>query len=89
LEINGTVGVKNIDDKSNVLVYPNPSRGMVSIEGQNIKSVSIMDLSGKTVYKKTVAGNKTRLDVSNLPKSVYFIRIEAEKEVRVKKLILM
>ncbi len=89
MEINGTVGVKNIDDKSNVLVYPNPSRGMVSIEGQSIKSVSIMDLSGKTVYKKTVTGNKTRLDVSNLPKSVYFIRIEAEKEVRVKKLILM
>ena len=89
IETDGNVGINTTGDKSNIYVYPNPSNGILSIEGQNIKSVSIMDLSGKIVFKRTITGGKTTLDLNNLPKSLYFIRIESEKEVRVKKLILM
>ena len=57
--------------KAQVLVYPNPVVDFVKIDVQNFKSASLYDMNGK----KILESNKTEINVSQLPKGVYVLRI--------------
>lgn len=71
----GTIDVINSAQFS---VYPNPVKGIFSLKSDNseqIVEVELFDLTGKKV--KTF-GNKTHdLNISELPKGVYIIKIKA------------
>jgi surface protein len=67
--------ILDIDDisSSSVFIHPNPTKNILYIEGnQNSVNISIYNLLGKEV----VFSNSTnRIDVTSLPKGVYFITI--------------
>jgi len=75
---------------------PNPSSGIFTIFSSSVFNedvmVRIIDLSGKTVLneKIAVAGEKmeAKMDLSNLSKGIYFVRIETGNGVKTEKLIL-
>ena len=55
-------------------VYPNPAVDKITIGGQDtIKSVSIVDLSGKVVATQFVGRD---IPVAHLPKGVYILKVE-------------
>lgn len=59
-------------------VYPNPSSDIVRLrEPQNVATVSIMDLHGKTVYQ-TASVSKGEISVKNLTSGMYSVRIETK-----------
>ena len=64
--------------KENLLIYPNPTNGVVTIEIPNPQIYSgvfqLIDLTGKEVLTKTINSNFTQLDVGWLPKGLYFYR---------------
>jgi photosystem II stability/assembly factor-like uncharacterized protein len=72
-------GLNNLSPNSNTLiVYPNPSSDLVTIESSVILThghLSIMNLTGQEVLTKEVNQPKIRLDISNLPSGVYFVRL--------------
>ncbi|PCJ28154.1 MAG: hypothetical protein COA97_02440 [Flavobacteriales bacterium] len=76
--------------KESLLVYPNPTSGIVTIEIPNPQIYSgvfqIIDLTGKEVLSKTINSNSTQLDVGWLPKGIYFYRYltyeQTPKQVR-------
>ncbi|PZU85063.1 MAG: hypothetical protein DI529_10435 [Chryseobacterium sp.] len=74
-------------DISEVSIYPNPATDYINIKSTSkIKSVSIVDVSGKTVSsRKAVLNNQ--LDVRNLPVGIYIINIETESGIQSKKFI--
>ena len=50
--------------------------------------VRLIDLSGKTrSVRQTHTGNKAELDISDLPKGLYFIQLQDGDRVQVQKLI--
>ena len=71
--------------KFDVNLYPNPSNGIfkLDLEGLNNNQIdlSVMDVSGKVVYAKSIASNSNKLivpmNISNAEDGVYFIRISA------------
>ena len=68
-------GVKQINTISSELnIYPNPVENILTIEGQNISTVEIMDINGRTV--KTINNNNSikTIDVSSLNQGIYFIK---------------
>ena len=71
-----------------VTIYPNPTSGQLFISSENnqIKSVSIFSVLGKKV-KEIVASSITSIDVSNLSKGIYFIKISSSEGNVVKKFI--
>lgn len=77
-------------DWSDFKVYPNPSNGIVFIQGENLSSatLTIVDLSGKGVYSKVLEANSNELQLNSLNKGVYFVNIKTEKRSQTKKLIL-
>lgn len=58
-------------EKATVLVYPNPTVDVVHIDSKNLKSAILYDMNGK----KILESKKTEINVSQLPKGVYILRI--------------
>lgn len=75
LKFNGdlALGVSNNTVKSDLKVFPNPAVDIVNVTAKNeIKSVNIIDLSGKKI--KSVNTSK-ELNVSELSKGIYILQV--------------
>ncbi|GGD13788.1 T9SS type A sorting domain-containing protein [Flavobacterium orientale] len=75
---------------SSMKIYPNPSKDFVTIESDNnymIDAIQITDLNGRIIDSYSVNANEYGLNISNLSKGVYLIRIATDNGVGVKKLV--
>jgi len=71
----GGVGVNEVSSTS-VSVFPNPAKDQINISSNGIiQQVSIVDVSGKTVY----TGVQKSINISKLQSGIYFVRTETEK----------
>ena len=82
-----TVGVKPVANRSIVNIYPNPVKDILTVEGQNISSVEIIDINGKTVKTIRNIASKKNINVSNLTQGIYFVKVVDAKDTKVTKLI--
>lgn len=69
------VGVKRLTQKAIASVYPVPAKNNVVVEMENLSKVDVMDLSGKYVASYKTDDSKLTMDVSNLNKGIYFLKI--------------
>ncbi len=82
--------------KAKIIVYPNPVHNefMVDIEGWKAEAleVSILDITGKTVQLKQIAGSNSkqtvRFNTSQLNRGLYVLKISDGSNVSTMKLIL-
>ncbi|MFA7615630.1 MAG: T9SS type A sorting domain-containing protein [Moheibacter sp.] len=85
----GALGV-NDQQIVEVNVYPNPTTGIVNlVSGKNIDNVNVYDVSGrlvKTVNK--ISSDKSVLDLSSLANGTYILKIQTDKKVVTKKVII-
>jgi len=85
-------GVDEMDDVG-FEVYPNPTRGVVGIQslvvGQRSVVVKITDLYGNVlaITPCQLKAANCQLDISHLPAGVYFLRINLENRMIVKKIV--
>lgn len=56
-----------------ISVYPNPATDFVTIKAEDLQSVMLTDMNGKTLSSMAAKGNSVRLDVSGLKAGVYII----------------
>ncbi len=65
-------------------IYPNPSRNYLYINGLNdykkIK-ISILDMLGRRVCLKISSDKITKINISNLPKGLYIIKLNINNEI--------
>ena len=69
-------------------VYPNPTKGEVTLEGEGLSHVRIVNAYGQTVYNAKVEGDQVRIDLSGMAKGIYMMHIEAENGQAVKKIVV-
>lgn len=58
-----------------VTIYPNPTTGMVTIDGESLRSVEVVNIIGKTIIKNNCYGNKVSVSIAELPAGIYFFNI--------------
>lgn len=83
-------GTSNIASASELLIYPNPAKSYLMIEnkqGNKEMIVSILSTDGKELMRQTSKGEKAKLDIQHLKSGIYFIKIEQDKSVEVRKII--
>ena len=69
-------------------LYPNPANTHVTIEGNNILYIRLINSYGQVVLEKTYESvNHVTLDLSDLPQGVYSVEVITEKEQIVKQLV--
>jgi hypothetical protein len=78
------VGENSIETK----VYPNPTKGEFTLEGEGLNHVRIVNAYGQMVYNADVEGDQVRIDLSQMAKGIYMMHIEAEGGQAVRKIVV-
>ena len=78
----------NDNNLLNIKLFPNPTNGNeLFIKTTEDTKVSIYNILGKTVKTTTVSVNKNSVDISNLKKGVYIVKLNVDNKIVTKKLI--
>lgn len=79
-------GIENIEFK----IFPNPALDKINIENSEeikISLISIYDLQSKLILQQEILESKSEINVSNLIKGMYFIKIVSDKQSLVRKFL--
>jgi poly(beta-D-mannuronate) lyase len=67
-------------------IYPNPTNGVITIEGADVTSIDIFDISGRIIKSVLVNDSKTSIDLSDQAQGIYLMKIYTGDSVLVKKI---
>jgi len=86
--VNAYVGIADLF-ANGISIYPNPTNGIVNLEfaENNIKKLTILDITGKQVIEKTEVQQNEQIDVSSFDSGIYVISIITDNEIFTTKLI--
>ncbi len=83
-----TLSTNFLNQKNNVSIFPNPVNNEIEIlipENQEIKKMELVNILSSKVVQ--VIGNKKKINVSSLPKGVYFLKILFKNDTQFSKKI--
>ena len=82
------VGIDEVE-AADIVLYPNPATSNVTLRGVEAGSqVSVVDMNGRMVRDFKAANDNVRIDVSNLAKGAYFVRVVNGNTNAIRKLIV-
>jgi sialate O-acetylesterase len=81
-ETNLSLGAIDYDlNPPSLKVYPNPTKGVLNIVKElDPKKIEVFDLTGKDVFKSKFSN---KIDLSFLPKGIYFVKTDLKQTVKV------
>ena len=83
-----TLDVDENESKAFAFIYPNPTMGMVTIMGIDLKTAEVFNALGQHLATVKGEGEQLTVDISNLPTGVYFVNInDGEGRKCVKKVV--
>ena len=103
VEVIGTFGVRiltinyyvtdpaGIDEQTagNVAVWPNPTKGIVKIEAENIQNISIFNILGEIILETSASGDAFEYDFSKHEAGLYFIKVETAQGVNTEQVTVL
>ncbi|MCR4857214.1 MAG: Omp28-related outer membrane protein [Bacteroidales bacterium] len=76
-----SVGIADVENDNEMVVYPNPANNMVHISGMdNVQMVEVFNLQGQRVAVEN--GNVHEIAVSGLASGMYILRVTTDEGVR-------
>jgi photosystem II stability/assembly factor-like uncharacterized protein len=87
----GTIGLNESDALSQSLkIIPNPAKDKITLSSPAITGdtqLSIFNVNGEKVLERQLTQTETQIDISTLPRGVYFVKLQNEKIVEVGKMM--
>ena len=82
-----TTGITNsYAEIPEIKIYPNPTTGILTIQGKNIQLIEIINISGQLIYRNLQG--LIQVDLRDQPKGIYIIKIVTDKGTTIKKAVL-
>ncbi len=78
----------NVFNTKAISIYPNPSYGILNIATEEIVNVNITDLLGKSVFQMKNVDNTQTLNLTNLAKGIYLVKVSNENVNYTERIIL-
>ncbi|MBR3710484.1 MAG: thiol protease/hemagglutinin PrtT [Bacteroidales bacterium] len=82
--ITGT-GENNADSR----IYPNPTSGMLKVELEQMRLITVYNILGQNVYEKQVNGDEATINLKSFGSGVYLVKIETAEGVVTKRISLI
>lgn len=83
-----TAGIEAKKAISNLILYPNPSKGTFTVSGDfHQAGVEVMDLTGKIVFESTIE-NGGGIELNNARNGVYFLRLTSDAGTSIQKITI-
>ncbi|MBO5848912.1 MAG: T9SS type A sorting domain-containing protein [Bacteroidales bacterium] len=73
--------------ESNLNIYPNPVKDVVSVNSENINSVSVYNSVGVLVEKIEVRSNNVEINMSDYNTGIYFVQVNTENGTATRKVV--
>ena len=81
------VGIKAVD-KNFIKIFPNPAKSLIQIQtAEKIESIELLSITGKRIQKLDFR-NKSSIDVSNISKGIYLLKIDTQEGSFFEKLVI-
>ncbi len=79
-------GIEDFDVNFSVNIFPNPTSEFIYLKVEQLKDVSynIYDATGKLLWQEKLTGLTTKVNVSDLPKGIYFIALTQKGSKKIK-----
>ena len=78
----------NENELFTITYNPNPVKDILNIKAnETIKNISVYNLLGQLLFMQSENNNESNIDLSNLPSSNYFIKVESNDKKQVFKII--
>lgn len=87
---NATLGVNDFENNNaEIQIYPNPTRDMVnaSSEKELIESVEVLDMQGRNLRNIKTNSKKLQIDIHDLERAVYLLKVKTDKGIQTFKVI--
>jgi hypothetical protein len=91
VNLNGTsLAVTSMENASNILVYPNPSKGLFTVTAGKlaVEKIEVYNTLGDKIQNLEKIQDNSTIDISNQPNGVYLIHIISKDNRVVKKVTL-
>jgi len=94
ISVTEAVGVIQPATSGGIAIYPNPTRGFVTITSDNPMgntTISIVDMAGVTRFRKFIDNAHVlheTLDLTNLSSGLYFVKISSQETNVMRKLVI-
>lgn len=72
-------------NKSQISIYPNPTKGNFKVEGEFITNISVTDVSGKVIINSS---NQSVFDLSQVTRGLYFVKVSQSNTITTHKLVI-
>jgi hypothetical protein len=83
-----TLSIENIGVFNNFNMFPNPANGnAVYFSIDTDAKIKIYNILGKLVAKDTISSTDKKIDITNLNKGIYIVKIRVNNDFIIKKLI--
>ena len=82
-EVSHLISVKSLDgvedqaEQEGLQIYPNPTSGMLNIQGEDMRSIEVYNTIGQCVMMQAVNGDATQISTEGLNSGMYFLRVVA------------
>ena len=73
------VGIEETVHTAFATVHPNPTTGLVTITGENLRQTEVLNVLGQKLLSIQGEGNELRIDLATLPAGVYFVNVIDEE----------
>jgi len=90
LKVSSLKAATSLEDHSlsNLAVYPNPNTGLFTVTGINEPVViHVLNTSGQMIESLTT-NQSIEINLSNLAKGIYYLKVISEQDVRIEKIII-
>lgn len=91
LTIDGMVGTSNLPNPLELSILPNPASDYVDININQLSTkttITIHDALGRGWYQASMYTNESRIDISNLPAGIYFVKVANGNHQAIEKIMV-
>lgn len=83
-----TVSQEELENQTNLKVFPNPSTGILHVNQKGFNNFQIIDANAKILREFVVETEQLELDLSDLANGIYFLKGLAADQISIQKIIL-
>ena len=83
-----SVGIEEPTAQNDALViYPNPVSDQLTLKGEGLRHVTLVSITGATVFDSDIADNGMVIDMARVPQGLYLLTVCTDEGVKVEKVV--
>ena len=83
-----TTSVVNFAGKENLSIFPNPTSGIVYLQGLSGNgTLQVIDIQGRTILQQKISDTENKVDLSAFPAGIYLLKTQTSQGISTRKVV--